>query len=409
MGAMGVVDKADPKYGSSCRDRLFGELLQRNLVYNTCWEDPALDRVALNLEPRDRVAMITSAGCNALDYLLAGAGEVNAVDMNPTQNALLELKVAAIRSLSFPEFFQLFGKGRSPAARAMYHDAIRGNLSSRGRQYWDRSISFFEGRRPLQSFYYRGSSGFFARAAVFFARVLRRLRAPLDDLLHAGDIAEQERIYRTRIRDRLWTPWLRWILSRKTTLHLVGVPEPQYREITTQYPGGIVQHIRDSLETVLTRLPLRDNYFWRVYLQGHYTEDCSPEYLKPENFALLKGGLLDRLKIHTSTMTEFLRRSEPGFTKLVLLDHMDWLSWKYPRALADEWEAILDKAGGARVLFRSGGLNVSYLDPLPVRWMGRKIRLGRLLEYDWDLAEALHETDRVHTYGSFYIADIRTA
>ena len=355
------------------------------------------------------VLTITSAGCNALDYLLAGAGEVNAVDLNPTQNALLELKVAAIRSLSFADFFQLFGRGGSPVARVMYHDAIREGLSPPARSYWDRHISFFEGKRPLESFYYRGSSGFFARAAVFGARVLLRLGAPLDELIAARDVAEQERIYATRIRDRLWKPWLRWMLARKTTLHLVGVPEPQYREITHQYPGGIVQHIRDSLETVLTKLPLRDNYFWRVYLQGHYTEDCSPEYLKPRNFDRLRGGLLDRLKIHTSTMAEFLRRSEPGFTKLVLLDHMDWLSWKYPATLADEWEAILEKAAGARVLFRSGCLNVSYLDPLPVRWMGRKMRLGRLLEYDWDLAEALHEKDRVHTYGSFYIADIRTA
>ena len=38
-----------------------------HLVYNTCWEDPRLDRVALNLKPGDRALVITSAGCNALD------------------------------------------------------------------------------------------------------------------------------------------------------------------------------------------------------------------------------------------------------------------------------------------------------------------------------------------------------
>src|SRR6266571_4843183 len=56
--------------------RLFKAVHRRNLIYNTCWEDPALDRVALELGPSDRVMVITSAGCNALDYLLAGAGEV---------------------------------------------------------------------------------------------------------------------------------------------------------------------------------------------------------------------------------------------------------------------------------------------------------------------------------------------
>src|SRR5215510_12668370 len=94
--------------------RLFKVVHNRNLIYNTCWEDPALDREALALGPADRVVVITSAGCNALDYLLAGAGEVNAVDVNPIQNALLELKVAAARGLDHAAFFDLFGKGRSP-------------------------------------------------------------------------------------------------------------------------------------------------------------------------------------------------------------------------------------------------------------------------------------------------------
>jgi len=77
-----------------------------NLVYNACWEDPRVDRVALDLSPADNVLVITSAGCNALDYVLAGARHIHAVDMNPRQNALLELKLAAIRRLDFGHFFE---------------------------------------------------------------------------------------------------------------------------------------------------------------------------------------------------------------------------------------------------------------------------------------------------------------
>src|SRR5258707_6874466 len=115
--------------------RIFRAVHRRNLIYNTCWEDPALDRVALDLGPDDRVLVITSAGCNALDYLLAGAGEVNAVDMNPIQNALLELKTAAIRGLDYDSFFALFGQGRTPRAREMYFDAVRPRLSAPARRY----------------------------------------------------------------------------------------------------------------------------------------------------------------------------------------------------------------------------------------------------------------------------------
>jgi hypothetical protein len=79
----------------------FNLIHRKNLVYNQCWEDPRLDRAALELSGDDRVLVITSAGCNALDYALAGAGHVHAVDMNFRQNALLELKQSAIRNLDY--------------------------------------------------------------------------------------------------------------------------------------------------------------------------------------------------------------------------------------------------------------------------------------------------------------------
>src|SRR5207248_9826003 len=137
--------------------RIFRAVHRRNLIYNTCWEDPALDRVALELTQRDRLVVITSAGCNALDYLLAGCGEVNAVDVNPIQNALLELKRAAILGLDYGSFFELFGHGSSPRARQMYADALRRQLSPRARAYWDRNVHFFSGKGWRHSFYYRGT------------------------------------------------------------------------------------------------------------------------------------------------------------------------------------------------------------------------------------------------------------
>ena len=90
---------------------------QNHLVYNTCWEDPRLDRQALQLGSDDHVLVITSAGGNALDYLLDAPARVSAVDLNPRQNALLELKVAGIRALDFTTFFELFGLGKLDVAR----------------------------------------------------------------------------------------------------------------------------------------------------------------------------------------------------------------------------------------------------------------------------------------------------
>ena len=105
--------------------KIFDGLYSRSLVYNTCWEDPAVDRRALNLTPDDSVRVITSAGCNALDYALTGVQRVHAVDANPRQSALLELKLAGVHRLEYEDFFRFFGEGRHDNAQKIYRSALR--------------------------------------------------------------------------------------------------------------------------------------------------------------------------------------------------------------------------------------------------------------------------------------------
>ena len=45
-----------------------------------------------------------------LDRLLDGTGHIVAADLNAAQNALLELKLAGLRALTYEQFFQLFAQ-----------------------------------------------------------------------------------------------------------------------------------------------------------------------------------------------------------------------------------------------------------------------------------------------------------
>ncbi len=385
-------------------NRIFSAVHGNNIVYNTCWEDPALDREALKFNAEDKVLMITSAGCNALDYLLAGAGEVHTVDVNPIQNALLELKKTAILHLNYADFFSLFGEGKNCAAKAIYEKSLKPNLSSEARQYWDKNISLFYGKGWRKSFYYRGTSGLLAKLVLTHANVFQRLKKPIAELLEAKTIEQQCEVYESKIKARIWTPWMKWFLSRNMTLNLMGVPGPQKEQITHQYPGGVAKYIQDSIEAVITKLPFQNNYFYRVYIQGKYTKECCPEYLKESNFEILREKVKN-LYINTNTLTGYMQSSDKKFSKFILLDHMDWMSSHNPEALAEEWSAILAKsAPNSKAIFRSAGIKVTYLDHLKVDFKGGKVELGTLLKYDEELAARLHPNDRVHTYASFYIA-----
>ena len=161
---------------------------------------------------------------------------------------------------------------------------------------------------------------------------------------------------------------MRFAMNRDTTLSMVGVPKAQRRQVETQYEGGIVKFVQDAVEAVFCKLPLADNYFWRVYMKGEYSRGCCPEYLKPDNFEKLKGGLVDRVSTHTDSVQGFLDKHDGQISRYVLLDHMDWLSDKFFPLLELEWQAILTRAApGTRIIWRSGGLRTDFLDRVSVQ------------------------------------------
>lgn len=377
------------------------------LVYNTCWEDPRLDRQALRIGPSDQVLVITSAGCNVLDYLLDEPDRVYAVDVNPRQNALLELKLAGVRALDYDTFFQLFGRGYLATWKSVYKSTLRSWLSEEARAYWDVRGKMFESRRRRGSFYFRGSTGLFAWWMNVYIDRVAKLRPAVDALFDATSLEEQREIYKSSIKPVLWNRAVRWVTRRDVALAMLGVPRSQRRQIDTQFPGGISAYVESMVDELMMHVPVHDNYFWRVYISGQYTPECCPEYLKRENFQRLKGGLVDRVEIHTKSVVEFLRSHGGEISRFVLLDHMDWLYDQGRDLLAQEWQSIVDRAAPrARVIWRSAALAVDFVDPLAISLDGAPTKVGEVLRYEHDLAAQLHRVDRVHTYGSFYVGEL---
>jgi S-adenosylmethionine-diacylglycerol 3-amino-3-carboxypropyl transferase len=386
--------------------RVFSAVHGNNLVYNICWEDPRLDRVALEFKPDDHVLVITSAGCNALDYSLCGPQHVHAVDMNPRQNALLELKQAAIRTLDYATFFKMFGHGQLDGVAAVYEKHLRSQLSGWSQRFWDKRIKWFD--HPTLSFYFRGTSGSFARLINHYIDHVAKVRPAINELLAAESLEQQSEIYLQRIYPKFWSRPLKFFINRDVTMAMLGVPKAQRRQLETQYNGHIAKFIHDSLESVLTKVPIHDNYFWRVYLTGRYTPDCCPEYLKEANFETFRNGVIDRVTTHTDSVQGFLEKHPGRISKFILLDHMDWLSDNMFPLLESEWQAIVDKAApNARLIWRSGGLQTDFIDRVEVEVAGKSRPVPELLHYHSELAAQLHPQDRVHTYGSFFIADLK--
>lgn len=378
----------------------FRLLTGRNLVYNTSWEDPAVDHRAMRLGPSSTILMITSAGCNVLDYALEAPKRIVAVDANPRQTALLELKLAAIRKLDYADTFALFGLGWHAAFRELYQECLRAELSDFARHYWDRRADWFAA--PRSNLYTRGLTGLVMRGSQIQLRAQRGLASLVRALFDQPDLETQQRFYWDKIRPRVWTPFVRWFLSTPMFTSLVGVPLAQ-RRLLQDGERGLSGAVRELIDDLFCTVPANDNYFWGVYVFGRYHTGRCPRYLTPEGFASLKAGLVDRIEFQTCTVADYLDRPGPQFTHAVLLDHMDWMSSYYPEALEQEWESLLRRTGpDSMILFRSAHAAPPFLESIGIG--PRRAALRDVLSFRTEEARTLSRADRVHTYASFHIA-----
>jgi S-adenosylmethionine-diacylglycerol 3-amino-3-carboxypropyl transferase len=215
------------------------------------------------------------------------------------------------------------------------------------------------------------------------------------DLLDAQNLQEQKEIY-YKIEPLLWGRFSSWLVKQPLTLAMVGVPRPQLRLIKEQYQDGVLGYVSDKLKHVFTEVLIRDNYFWRVYLYGSYTRRCCPNYLKEENFPLLRANT-GRVHIHNTTISTFLANNPGVYSHFVLLDHQDWLAWHDPEALREEWCLLLQNSRpGSKILMRTAGLDISFLPQMA----------KSSLRFFPELTETLHKQDRVGTYGSVHLAEV---
>ena len=376
-------------------DAVFKRVHGSHLIYNCAWEDPRIDRHLLQLNETSRVVMITSAGCNTLDYLLDSPARIDTIDMNYRQNAVLHLKMALLRQGDHESLFDMFGRGASSRFRSIYN-FVRADLPDDARGYWDNNIAMFDPQTMRRSFYYHGTAG---SAAWLMMKALFRTRHTLRDLasclLEAESLEEQADLYK-QLEPEMWGWLSRWLVKQPMLMAMLGVPRPQINLIQSQYPGGLSYYIRDKIKHVLTEVPIADNYFWRVYMMGSYQADCCPSYLRRQNTHLLAKHS-DRVVTHNTTVSNFLREHPGNYTHFILLDHQDWLAAHDPVALREEWELILqNSARGAKIFMRSAGLTVDFIPE----------DIVERLKFYPVLTSELHRQDRVGTYGSTHLCEV---
>jgi len=319
------------------------------------------DMKYLKLGRDDSMLIITSAGDNALHYAInARPKRIHCVDMNPCQGHLFELKLAALHSLNYNDFFHMFGLGKHPHFSSLLSSAISPYLSSSAYQFWRLNNDAFS-----SSFYHHGYSG----VALRFARFLFRLTGLTEDverLCRAGSLDEQDRIWREKIRPVLLNPVVVALLKNPLFCwNALGVPMNQRKLLLED--GTAFEFVRETFDSITSTYSLRDGaYFYLLCLLGHYTPESCPSYLTQAGFDTLKSNqseALDSFRLHTDSIVNVLRGLSPAsLTRAVIMDHLDWFAPGAKEVDEEVKELHRAMAPAGIVLWRSAAKKPWYCD-----------------------------------------------
>ncbi|KAL8766819.1 MAG: hypothetical protein Q9209_006477 [Squamulea sp. 1 TL-2023] len=349
-------------------------------LYSFTWEDPRVDQRLLQISDSDTILCLTSGGDNLLEYLItANPRRIHAVDLNPNQNHLLELKVAAFQALSYADVWKLFGEGHHSDFRRLLVSKLSPHMSSQAFQFWMKHVGRFA---SSTSFYDYGGSGHAIKLVRSLSWVFG-LRQEINRLCNCKTRNEQRETW-SKIRPIILSRILHWALvgTEWFLWKAAGVPAAQRQliirdamdlpcqeisrpeRLSDATGEAMWDYIVNTLDPVAQNTLLsEENYHYLLTLTGRYTRRCHPLYLGPKAHTKLSHPqAFSGLRIHTDELNEIIQRFKPtSLTIAIIMDSMDWFDPS--TAAASTQVCALNRALKlkGRVLLRSAGLKPWYV------------------------------------------------
>lgn len=308
-------------------------------------EDPRAEMAAFEPSPADSLVVVGSGGCTALSLVAGGAGQVTAVDVNRSQNHLIELKLAAVATLARDEALAFLGATDAIARdRFDTYVRLRPLLTAAARSYWDARPALVDAGVLAA-----GVTERFIRMLVGAMCVLVHPRSRLDRMLACQSIEEQRALFAREWNTRRWRLFFALLLNRRVFRRTYDAAFFAHLE-----RPSFAEHFRRCAEHALTELPVGDNYFLHHMIMGRYPTRAPqgvPPYLTAQGYAEL-AERRERLTLVDGSMTDYLRiLPDASVTGFSLSNICEWLA---PDAIDELFTEIVRVATpGATLCFRN--------------------------------------------------------
>lgn len=286
------------------------------IVFSSCNEDSTSELRAFGPLDGKHVLCITAGGGRVLNLLLARPQLIWAVDLNPAQNYLLELKVAAMRAFEHDGYLRFLGV-RPCSQRLSTYAGLRDQISEGAREFFDAHPAALEAGVLLQ--------GKLERYLCRLSTLLRFTHGIGARRVFECDDIERQRAFLSRL-DRPLFRALAHTACRRGVLQAFSGDPGFYRYVPPEVAlhreiyRGVIEHFRHHLA--------RENPLMQLIFFGRYIHEAAlPAYLNAASYERIRAALASvRLVLITGTIEDAFAQSGPSaFDALSISDISSYL------------------------------------------------------------------------------------
>lgn len=306
-------------------------------------EDPRIElRVIQELAKRQqdplRVMLVASGGCTALSLLSHPAiAKIEAIDLNPAQLHLVELRRQALLHLSLEDQLRLIGadKSTSDRDRLSLYAKFSPNLPTSTKVFWDARLE---------------QIGFGVNQVGRFEQLFRQLAEKFTQI---GIAPLQEPLI--AVQHPHWRNIFEQVFERDRLIEAFGEAAVNY-----SMDRSFGEHFADVFAQALQRFSPNENYFLTQVWGDRYTSELKgegvPLYLQASAQNDIRTLGTERLRLHQGAFVDCLQQlaKSEKFDLIQFSNISDWMPLSNLHQMLNEIVNCL-KSGGAIIGRRLNG------------------------------------------------------
>ena len=355
-----------------------------NLIrYAQVWEDADILIDALDINSKDKILSIASAGENALAMLTKNPKKVYAIDLNFEQIACCELKKSAYKLLDYDKCMQLVGVFECSNRLEIYEE-IKSDLSKEVQD-------FFEINKNYISDGIINVGKFEKYLKSFGAKVLPLIHSKktIQELLVKKTKEERIEFYNKKWNNARWRLLFKIFFS-KFVMGKLGRDKAFFRYVKVNVAENILEHTKYAI----TELDTSKNSYLHYIINGKYEENGPlPVAYRKENFEIIKKNI-ENLVLLTETVESFVERDDIDYISKYNLS--DIFVYMDDTQMCKIVESIFKKS--------KSGSRIAYWNMLADKHAAKYFDN---LEYLEDESKKLYKKDKAFFYSDFIIEKIK--